>query len=191
MSIATQMTPGQAYVPFRLAGRSLALKGVVLVLGIAFLTASSWLQVLSEPVPVTMQTFAVLMVGALCGWRLGVATVVAWLALAMQFPLLSEFKTLWMAPYTAGYLASFPIMAAFVGWMAERGWTARLLPALLTLLIAEVICFALGVAWLGTMIGFDKAVAFGLLPFIWSDLVKTLLAAALLTAFRRTLPATR
>src|SRR5882672_9626248 len=100
MSIESQMTPGTAYVPLRLSGRPIAMKAVVLVLGVAFLTASSWVTVPMWPVPMTMQTFAVLMVGAVCGWRLGVATVVAWLALAMQFPLLSEFKTLWMAPMT-------------------------------------------------------------------------------------------
>jgi biotin transport system substrate-specific component len=190
MSIETHMTPGAAYVPLRLAGRPLALKAVVLVLGVAFLTAASWVQVPMWPVPMTMQTFAVLMVGALCGWRLGLATVAAWLALSVAFPLLSEFKTLLMVATTSGYLAAFVIMAAFVGYMAERGWTARPVPAFLTLLVAEVICFALGVAWLAHVIGFDKAVQFGLMPFILGDLLKTVLAVALLTAFRRTLPAT-
>jgi len=187
-SSATLIAPGTPYVPLRLSGRPIAQKAVVVLLGVAFLTASSWVTVPMWPVPMTMQTFAVLMVGALCGWRLGVATVVTWLVLAVQFPLLSEFKTLPMVATTSGYLAAFVIMAAFVGAMAERGWTARPIPAFLTLLVAEVICFALGVAWLSTVIGFDKAVTFGLVPFILGDLVKTLLAVALLTGFRRALP---
>ena len=189
MSTETQTTPGQAYVPLRLAGRPLAQKAIVLALGVAFLTASSWVQVPMWPVSMTMQTFAVLMIGALCGWRLGVATVATWLALSVPFPLLSEFKTLLMVATTSGYLAAFVIMAAFVGYMAERGWTARPIPAFFTLLVAEVICFALGVAWLAHVIGFDKAIQFGLMPFILGDLLKTVLAVALLTAFRRTLPA--
>lgn len=188
MSIETQMTPGQAYVPLRLAGRPLAQKAIVLALGVAFLTASSWVQVPMWPVPMTMQTFAVVMVGALCGWRLGVATVATWLALSVAFPLLSEFKTLLMVITTSGYLAAFVIMAGFVGIMAERGWTARVIPAFLVLLVAEVICFALGVAYLGSVIGYDKAIEFGLMPFIVGDLVKTLLAVALLTVLRRMLP---
>jgi biotin transport system substrate-specific component len=188
MSIDTQITPGQAYVPLKLAGRPIALKALVLALGVAFLTASSWVQVPMWPVPTTMQTFAVLMVGALCGWRLGVATVATWLALSVAFPLLSEFKTLLMVITTSGYLAAFVIMAGFVGYMAERGWTARVIPAFLVLLVAEVICFALGVAYLGSVIGYDKAVEYGLTPFIVGDLVKTLLAAALLTVLRRMLP---
>jgi len=190
MSIENPIAPGQAYVPLKLAGRPIALKALVLALGVAFLTASSWVQVPMWPVPMTMQTFAVLMVGALCGWRLGVATVATWLALSVAFPLLSEFKTLLMVITTSGYLAAFVIMAGFVGYMAERGWTARVIPALLVLLVAEVICFALGVGYLGSVIGYDKAVAYGLTPFIVGDLVKTLLAVALLTVFRRTLPAT-
>ena len=190
MSIENPIAPGQAYVPLRLAGRPLALKATVLVLGVAFLTASSWVQVPMWPVPMTMQTFAVLMVGALCGWRLGVATVAAWLALSVAFPLLSEFKTLPMVITTSGYLAAFVVMAGFVGYMAERGWTARVIPAFLVLLVAEVICFALGVGYLGSVIGYDKAVEYGLTPFIVGDLIKTVLAVALLTAFRRTLPAT-
>jgi biotin transport system substrate-specific component len=191
MSIETQMTPGQAYVPLRLAGRPLTQKAIVLALGVAFLTASSWVQVPMWPVSMTMQTFAVLMVGALCGWRLGVATVGAWLALSVPFPLLSEFKTLPMVVTTWGYLAAFVIMAGFVGFMAERGWTARAIPCFLTLLIAEVICFALGVSYLSSVIGTDKAIQFGLMPFIVGDLIKTVLAVALLTALRRTLPAIR
>jgi biotin transport system substrate-specific component len=190
MSIETQLTPATAYVPLRLSGRPLAMKAVVVVLGVAFLTASSWVQVPMWPVSMTMQTFAVLMIGALCGWRLGVTTVATWLALSVPFPLLSEFKTLLMVVTTSGYLAAFVIMAGFVGYMAERGWTARPITCFLTLLVAEVICFALGVAWLAHVIGFDKALQFGLMPFIVGDLVKTVLAVALLTAFRRTLPVT-
>jgi len=188
MSIENPIAPGRAYVPLRLAGRPIALKALVLALGVAFLTASSWVQVPMWPVPMTMQTFAVVMVGALCGWRLGVATVATWLALSMAFPLLSEFKTLLMVITTSGYLAAFVIMAGFVGYMAERGWTARVIPAFLVLLVAEVICFALGVGYLGSVIGYDKAVEYGLMPFIVGDLVKTLLAVALLTVLRRMLP---
>jgi len=190
-AIANLVQPGAAYVPLRLAGRPLALKALVLVLGVAFLTASSWVQVPMWPVPMTMQTFAVLMVGALCGLRLGVATVAAWLVLAIQLPLLSEFKTLTMVATTAGYLAAFVIMAGLVGLMAERGWTARPISAFLVLLVAEVICFTLGVGWLSTIIGLDKAIQFGLVPFLLGDLLKTVLAAAILTALRRMVRADR
>jgi biotin transport system substrate-specific component len=202
-AIANLVSPSQAYVPLRLAGRPLALKAVVLVLGVAFLTASSYVQVPMYPVPMTMQTFAVLTVGAFCGWRLGLATVVAWLALAMlNVPVLSEGKA-GLAVFigtTGGYIAAFPLMAIFIGWMAERGWTARTIPAFVTLLIAEILCFAMGVSWLSTLpdptaptatIGLNKAIAWGLMPFALGDLVKTVLATAILTAGRRMAPGRR
>jgi biotin transport system substrate-specific component len=146
------------------------------------------------PVPMTMQTFAVLMVGALCGWRLGVATVVAWLALSFELPLLSEFKTLPMVVTTVGYVVAFPFMAAFVGSMAERGWTARIVPAFLILLSADALCFILGVLWLSTCpdptapadtIGLSKAIAWGATPFLLGDLIKITLATVLLIGARR------
>jgi biotin transport system substrate-specific component len=193
-AIANLVQPGSAYVPLRLAGRPLALKAAVLVLGVAFLTASSYVQVPMYPVPMTMQTFAVLAVGAFCGWRLGLATIVAWLAIAMVgLPVLSEGKAgyaVFMGT-TGGYLTAFPIMSIFIGWMAERGWTARAVPAFLTLLIAEAICFTMGVAWLSTFVGLEKAIAYGLVPFALGDLVKTLLAAAILTGSRRVIRSDR
>ncbi len=198
-AIANLVQPGSAYVPLRLSGRPLALKALVLVLGVGFLTASSYVQVPMIPVPMTMQTFAVLAVGAFCGWRLGLATIVAWLALALlSVPVLSEGKA-GLAVFTGatgGYLAAFPIMAIFIGAMAERGWTARTVPAFLTLLIAEVICFTMGVGWLSTLpspadstgatpIGLANAIEWGLVPFALGDLVKTVLATAILTGTRR------
>jgi biotin transport system substrate-specific component len=193
-AIANLVQPGSAYVPLRLAGRPLALKAVVLVLGVAFLTASSYVQVPMYPVPMTMQTFAVIAVGAFCGWRLGLATIIVWLAIAMLgLPVLSEGKA-GMAVFagtTGGYLAAFPIMSIFIGWMAERGWTARTVPAFLTLLIAEVICFTMGVGWLSTFVGLDKAIEYGLVPFALGDLVKTLLTTAILTGSRRVIRSDR
>ena len=196
-AIANLVQPGSAYVPLRLAGRPLALKAVVVALGVAFLTASSYVQVPMLPVPMTMQTFAVLTVGAFCGWRLGLATIVAWLAIALVgLPVLSEGKAGYAVflGSTGGYLAAFPIMAIFIGWTAERGWTARTVLAFLTLLIAEVICFTMGVGWLSTLpdptaagstIGLAKAIEWGLVPFALGDLVKTVLATAILTGTRR------
>jgi biotin transport system substrate-specific component len=190
-AIANLVPPSQAYVPLRLAGRPIVLKAVVLVLGVAFLTASSYVQVPMYPVPMTMQTFAVLAVGAFCGWRLGLATIIVWLALAaLNVPVLSEGKA-GLAVFigaTGGYMAAFPLMAIFIGWMAERGWTSRTVPAFLTLFAADVLCFVLGVAWLSTIVGFDKAIEYGLVPFALGDLVKVVLATAILAAGRRMAP---
>jgi biotin transport system substrate-specific component len=190
---APSIAPSHAFVPLRLAGRPLALKALVLVLGVAFLTASSWVQVPMYPVPMTMQTFAVLMVGAVCGWRLGLATVIAWLALALELPVLSEgkFGPAAFIGTTGGYIVAFPIMAIAMGYAAERGWTARPVTAFLTLFAADAFCFALGVAWLSTFVGLEKAIAYGFSPFALGDLVKIVLATAVLEGSRRALPKTR
>jgi biotin transport system substrate-specific component len=176
-----------AYVPLQLTGRSLATKALVVVLGTCFLTASSWVQVPMYPVPMTMQTFAVLMVGALCGWRLGAVTVLAWLAEAFfGLPVLSEgkFGPAVFIGTTGGYIAAFPVMAIIVGWLAERGWTARFSTSLASLLLAEIVCFAMGLGWLSTFVG-GKAVEYGFMPFVYGEVVKWVLAAVAIEAARR------
>lgn len=79
----TQTAFPTAFVPLRLADRSIAFKALAVLIGTAFLAVSSWIEVPMFPVPVTMQTFAVTTVGALYGWRLGGLTVLAWLGEAM------------------------------------------------------------------------------------------------------------
>ena len=93
--------------------------------GTAVLTASSYVSIPMQPVPVSLQTFAVLMVGALYGWRLGGLTVLAWLLeAALGMPVLAGGKG-GLAPFfgpTAGYLLAFPLGAVLMGWLAARGW---------------------------------------------------------------------
>src|SRR6185437_8955054 len=99
------------------------------ILGTLGLTACSWLSIPMEPVPVTMQTYAVIVIGALMGPRLGALTVIAWLSEAvLGLPVLAHGAggVLPFVGPTAGYLFSFPVVAAFVGWLAERGWTKSL-----------------------------------------------------------------
>ena len=109
------------FVPLRLAGRPLAVKVAAVFLGTLFLAASSWIEVPMFPVPMTMQTFAVTLVGALYGWRLGLATVLAWLGeAALGAPFLAGGAgglALFAVP-TAGDLAAVRIADALVGWLA-------------------------------------------------------------------------
>src|SRR5689334_12607461 len=108
--ISVRPTFSGAFVPLRLEGRSYLLRGAVVVLGTIFLALSSWITVPMIPVPMTMQTLAVPLVGALCGWRLGTITVLAWLGEAMLgAPVLAGGSggiALFVGP-TAGYLVSF------------------------------------------------------------------------------------
>src|SRR3546814_19228327 len=83
-----------------------------------------------------------------------------------------------MAGPTGGYLLGFLAAAGLCGWLAERGWDRRTVPALGAMLLGHSVIFALGVAWLSLIVGFEQAVASGLAPFPLGPVVKVALAAA-------------
>ena len=173
----------------RLQNGSLALKGAALVLGTAILALSSYIQVPMLPVPMTMQTFAVTMIGALYGWRLGTATILAWLLeAAVGMPVLAGGMGglfLFAGP-TAGYLFSFPLIGALVGWLVERGWNGkRIVFAFAAMLAGNMLCLAMGTAWLAVLVGAEKAVLAGFMPFVLGGIVKSALGAATLKALAR------
>lgn len=167
------------------AGNVRRLKQLGLLLaGTAILTASSQLSVPLWPVPVTMQTLAVLMIGALYGWRLGSLTVAAWLLeAALGLPVLAAGKSglAAFAGPTAGYLFAFPLGAALAGWLVERGWDgARPLRAFGALFLCSTLMLLLGGAWLATLVGPAKAWLLGVQPFALGELLKSALGASTL-----------
>ncbi|SMF46731.1 biotin transport system substrate-specific component [Xaviernesmea oryzae] len=185
MSLPQQMAAGR-FDPLRLSARSPFALAVFVLAGTLALAIASQIAVPMVPVPITMQTFAVTMIGVLYGWRLGALTVLVWLGEAMLgAPVLANGSG-GLAPFagpTAGYLASFPVMAALAGWLAERGWTGRRVVASFSAhLIANLLCLALGWAWLAALIGADKAFWAGVAPFILGAALKSGLAAAVLAA---------
>ncbi len=187
MSNAAALTP--AFSPLDLQSRPLAWRVGAVVLGTLFLTLSSYVEVPMVPVPVTMQTFAVTLVGALYGWRLGAITIVAWLAeAAVGLPVLSGGAAgahHFVGP-TAGYLFAFPVVGAVVGWLAERGWNGRRpVLAFVSMLLGNALCLALGGAWLATLFGADVAWSSGVAPFIIGGVLKSALGAALLALLAR------
>lgn len=187
MSNAASLTP--AFSPLDLQSRPLVWQAGAVVLGTLFLALSSYVEVPMVPVPVTMQTFAVAMVGALYGWRLGAITIIAWLAeAAVGLPVLSGGSAgahHFVGP-TAGYLFAFPLMGALVGWLAERGWNGkRPVLAFVSMLLGNALCLALGGAWLATLFGADVAWSSGVAPFIIGGVLKSVLGAALLALLVR------
>jgi biotin transport system substrate-specific component len=170
--------------PLRLGQRSLVVKAIFVLAGTLVLTLASWISVSMVPVPITMQTFAVTMIGALYGWRLGALTILAWLGEAMVgFPVLAGGAG-GIAPFigpTAGYLVSFPIMGVLVGWLAERGWSGdRVVRSFTAHLAANALGLAIGGAWLAMLIGAEKGWLLGVAPFILGAVLKSALAAAVL-----------
>jgi biotin transport system substrate-specific component len=162
--------------PLRLAQRSLVVKAAFVLAGTLALALASQISVPMVPVPITMQTFAVTMIGAI--------TILAWLGEAMVgFPVLAGGAG-GIAPFmgpTAGYLVSFPIIGALVGWLAERGWSGdRVVRSFLAHLSANILCLAIGGAWLAALIGAEKGWLLGVAPFILGAVLKSALAAAVL-----------
>lgn len=159
-------------------------KAAAVGLGVVILTLASKVQVPFWPVPMTLQTLAVLMIGATAGMRLGGTTVLAWLGLgALGAPVLATGAGLaYMAGPTGGYLAGFLIAAIAVGYLADRGHGRTIVSALAMLLVGEVAIYALGIGWLSALIGTQKAIAAGLLPFIPAEILKLALGTAILAA---------
>ncbi|WP_117190704.1 biotin transporter BioY [Rhizobium terrae] len=173
-----------AFDPFRLADRSVLMKALFVLAGTLGLAIASRIAVPMYPVPVTMQTFAVTMIGALYGWRLGGFTVLAWIAEGMiGLPVWANGASgipYFMGP-TGGYLVSFPIIAVLTGWLAERGWTGeQVMASFIAHLAANILCLAIGGVWLGAMIGAEKAWLLGVMPFFIGAALKSALAAAVL-----------
>ncbi len=167
-------------------------RDAILVVAFSLLTALSAQVTIHLPlVPLTMQTFAVLLTGALLGPRLGALTMILYLGEGLAgLPVFSEGRRAWtpsdllavpviLGP-TAGYLIAFPFAAALVGWLAERGWDRKPLTMLAAMLLSSLVIFAFGAGWLGHLIGYSHAFAAGVLPFLPGDAVKALMAAGLL-----------
>lgn len=172
-----------------LINRSAIWQLVAVIFGTVLLALSSQISVPMVPVPITMQTFAVTLIGAVYGWRLGALTVLAWLAeAAAGLPVLAG-GTGGMQPFfgaTAGYLLAFPIAAAATGWLAERGWSgSRLLWAFAAMIAGNAICLIIGGAWLAVLIGAEKALMLGVVPFVVGGILKSALGAVTLRVFAR------
>jgi len=171
-------------------GGNVALRNLMLaVVGSLALWLSAKIQVPFYPVPMTMQTLVVLVIGMAFGWRLGGATILLYLAEgAVGLPVFAGtpergIGLAYMMGPTGGYLVGFFFSAVVVGWLAERGWDRRVIPTLAAMVAGTAIIFALGVLWLGAFIGWDQPVLdLGLIPFLPGAAFKIALAAAVLPA---------
>ncbi len=167
----------------------------MVALGVALMWISAKIRVTTIPVPVTMQTLVVIAIGMAYGARMGAATMIAYLALgAAGQPVFAGTPELgiglaYMFGPTGGYLVGFVAAAAVTGWLAERGWDRNVLTATAAMAIGIAALFLPGVFWLAygfpltafgadlSGVGLEKAIAFGVFPFIWIDAMKLALAA--------------
>ncbi len=187
MTIITQTHPSLASVLWPASGSKTVLRNVILAIaGTLLLTLSAKVQVPFWPVPMTMQTFAVLVIGIIFGPRLGVATVALYLAEGvMGLPVFAGTPAqgiglAYMMGPTGGYLVGFLASAALVGFLARKGWDRSVPLTLAAMVLGTAVIFLFGLTWLSSLIGFNTAIQAGLLPFLPAEAFKITLGAAIL-----------
>jgi biotin transport system substrate-specific component len=165
-------------------GLSLPVKVVLALLGVGVLAAAAHISIPFWPVPMTMQSGTVLLLGAAYGSGLAEATLLAYLAAgALGLPVFAAGAGLaYLAGPTAGYLLGFLAAASFMGLCASRGWMRGVIGTVAAFLGGIVIIYALGLAWLGVLMGTHKAVALGLVPFLPAEATKVTMAILLFRA---------
>jgi biotin transport system substrate-specific component len=164
-----------------------ATRNIVLALvGTLLLWLSAKVHIPFWPVPLTMQTFVVLVLGMAYGWKLGGATMLLYLAEgAAGLPVFSGtpergIGLAYMAGPTGGYLAGFVAGAALCGWLAGKGWDRSAWRTAVAMSLGHLVILALGWAWLATLIGPAQAYAAGVAPFYVATVAKTALAVVAL-----------
>ena len=179
--------------PDRADGFSAVARAVILVaLGTALLALSAKINLPLPYVPMTLQTLVVLMIAAAYGWRLGSATVIAYLAEgAIGLPVFAG-PVGGLAPLlgpTAGYLAGFVAAAFITGWLSERGWDRSVPRLFVAMGLGHIVILAAGFAWLafGMKLGVEKAWLVGIAPFVAASVIKNALGAAFVPAIRHML----
>ncbi len=135
------------------------------------------------PVPITLQTFGVLMVGGILGSKRGALAVMAYLAEgAFGLPVFAggvAGPAALMGP-TGGYLLAFVGAAFLVGWLIERGWKQSYLLTVVALTLGTLTILIVGAAWLGFYVGAGNALTLGVYPFLIGGACKIAAAALLI-----------
>jgi biotin transport system substrate-specific component len=181
-------------VPIRVGERlSSRARHVALIVAGALLislTANLWVPIPGSPVPLTGQTFSVLLVGGALGLRRGALATALYLVIGFFLPVYAQQASgmgriaafddgALVLGATGGYLVGFLVAAAVVGRLAELGWDRHIGGALGAMAIGNVIIYLIALPWLMAATGFspEDTVARGLAPFVITDLVKLALAA--------------
>jgi biotin transport system substrate-specific component len=160
-----------------------ATKVILVALGVLLLAVSSKVQVPLWPIPMTLQTLVVLLIGSAYGFRLGIATIIAYLAIgALGAPVFARGAGLfYMAGPTGGYLAGYLIAVAVMGWMGDKGYGRTV--------ASTIVIFLLGTSWYATLVSFapermawlkDSVIYAAFIQFIPAEILKMGIAAGIL-----------
>jgi biotin transport system substrate-specific component len=163
------------------ASSSLLRNGALAILGSLVVAAAAHVTVVQLPVPLTLQTLAVLCIGAAFGSRLGAATLALYavegaVGLPVFAPTPDGYPGI-VGP-TGGYIIGFILAAGLVGWLAEKGWDRSIPKMLFATLLGGAILYVPGLIWLSFFVGgMAPAIEYGLVPFWLADIVKAVIAA--------------
>jgi len=162
----------------------------LVILGVALIAIAAKIKVplWPNPTPVTLQTLVIFAMASAYGSRLAVATIMSYMVLgAMGLPVFAGtpekgLGLLYMAGPTGGYLAGFVVMTYLVGLAADYGWSRNPFKMAGAMFVGEVIMLTMGALWMGYLFGADKIIAWGIGPFIVTDLIKLAIAACIVPA---------
>ena len=176
----------EAIAPTSGAAR-LVKQAALVVLGIAALAVLAKIKVPMWPVAISMGTFAVLTIGAAYGPRLGLVTILGYMAVgALGFNVFQNSSAeshglAYMMGGTGGYLVGYVLAVALMGLAARAGWDRSVGRMALAMLAANAVIYVPGVLWLGQLYGWDQPILqWGLWPFLVGDALKLALVALLL-----------
>lgn len=157
---------------------------IQILLGVTLLALLAQVRIDIGPVPITGQTFAVLLIATAYGFSLGTITIICYLIIgALGLPVFQD-ATAGLAVLkgtTAGYLFGFIIATALVGYLTQQGWDRNFFSTALAMFLGNILIYVPGLLWLNQFApDWQTTLQWGLTPFIWGDIIKLLLAAALL-----------
>src|SRR4051794_3374957 len=186
----------------RPSNRSVALvaDAVLVALGITLIALSAQISIPlpNTPVPLTGQTFGVLLVGASYGASRAFATMAGYLVVGgIGYGVFAGHSSGWdvlrFSSATGGYLVGMLVAAGLVGWLADRGWDRKATRSLPTMILGNVVIYAIGATWLAHALGVGAQQAWdlGVKDFLVGDALKILLAAGLLPAAWKLVDAVR
>ena len=183
MAFAPARSFAQTYMPTSQTARLATFAGLAIA-GSMLIALAGKVTVPFFPVPATLQTLAIFTIAAAYGRNLALATLAAFLFEgALGLPVFTNGGGLaYFAGPTTGYLAGFVIAAGLTGMAADHGLDRNPLKLFGVNLLGSAIILALGAAWIAMVFGADKALAWGVGPFIYTDVIKAALAAAIVPA---------
>ena len=168
------------------AQNQLLRKIFLVVSGCMLLTLAAKISIPMWPVPMGMHTFAVLFIGMTYGWRLGLYTVMSYIALGtIGMPVFTAPIPgyLVLCGPTCGFIVGYGLAVLISGFLAERGWGRNFFTAMLAMLIADIAVFASGLVVLTTFVGWSKAVSLGVVPFLLGDSLKIIALSFIVPRF--------